>query len=49
MASCPVAPLCVIDQAVKTLYLCDIYVFAVPALQLSFLISSSPDHVMDIG
>lgn len=42
-------PLCVMDQAVKTLYLCDIYVFAIPALQLSFLINSSADHVMDIG
>lgn len=37
------------DQAVKTLYLSDIYVFAVPTLQLSFLISSSADHVMDLG
>lgn len=49
MGPCPVEPLRVMDQAVKTFCLCDIYVFAVPALQLSFLISSSADHVMDIG
>lgn len=49
MAACPVLPLRVMDQAVKTLYLRDIYVLAVAAVQLSVVISGSADHVMGIG
>lgn len=30
-------------------YLCDIYVFALPTLQLLLLISGSADRVMDIS
>lgn len=41
--------LCGINQAVKTLYLSDIYASAVAAVQLSFLISCSADHVMAVG